>query len=260
MNDRDVLMRVIGEMALRIKSLGHEQADALKSAATHYDHGDYTREAIDRHAARTAAVMAEIYQELSGLACGTWFPEPDEVEQSTGLGLRVGLIRWTPPEGATVPQLRQWRMFVDELYQETLRQRNFTDDALKAAQATQQTGRLAPEDLSQPDPLTAPVEQEETGAHPVEIVGRGLPVTPPDGTPVPEEREGPAGYPEAPAVAPGAPVAGEEPRTQLPKRVKGLALQEACEAERRTEQGAHPDPAGGDAAPGGFQDGGPEHA
>ncbi|WP_242892629.1 hypothetical protein [Actinomadura litoris] len=258
------LLRVIKDLTDHATKLQEWRADADKAAAGHRSRGDYPREALSAHAADTYKTMAALNSELAEFIGGISLPDPGDVSVADGgLGFGIGhLAHWGPPPNPSMEELRRWRAFVDELVQALYRQRNATDRALRAAQATQATGQIAPEDLPQPDPLTAPV-QEGTGAHPVDVVGRGMPVTPPDGTPVPEEGD-PGGYPEKPAVAPVAPVAGEEPRPQLPKRVKGRAYELARAADNTAPapvQAPHPDTSGGDAAPGGFpQDGGAEHA
>lgn len=150
-------MQVIREMTARVHTLKQAQAAELAGAARHREHGDYTRAAIAEHAAQVNASMAVIYQEVAGILSGTWLPEAADVtEPGEGLGVRVGIIAWAPPQGATPAQLHRWREFCDELQQSAIRQKYLTDDAIPGAHATQATGQLAPEDMPQPDPLTAP--------------------------------------------------------------------------------------------------------
>lgn len=172
-------MEVVKEMTQRAHTLCKGQAAELANAANHRQHGDYTRAAIAAHAAEVSARMATIYEQLAGVVSGTWLPSPEEVtEPAEGLGVGVGIVRWAPPQGASPAQLHQWKAFADALNQVALRQKYRTDDLIRAAHATQVTGQLAPEDLPQPDPLTAAPAGEETGAHvlpPAPPVPAGLP-------------------------------------------------------------------------------------
>ncbi|MFG1857500.1 hypothetical protein ACGFJT_37090 [Actinomadura geliboluensis] len=160
MNDES-MMQVVHEITRRIHHLNRVQAAELNNAANHRQHGDYTRAAIAAHIAQKNAGMATIYRQLAGIVSGTWLPSPsDVIDISEGLGARVGIVWWAPPEDATPSQLHQWREFCDALHQMAMRQKYLTDYQLPAAHARQTTGQVSPRDTPEPDPLTASPAEE----------------------------------------------------------------------------------------------------
>ncbi|GAA4225941.1 hypothetical protein GCM10022254_09150 [Actinomadura meridiana] len=112
------------------------------------------------------------------LAGAPVLPTPGEVLPVGGLGMAISTLKMIPRKDPSPEELTSYRDLMRQVHETGLHQLQLAEALLREAQRTVITGQLAPEDMPQPDPLTAS-PGEESGAHKVPPV-LSAPVVEPD--------------------------------------------------------------------------------
>jgi hypothetical protein len=216
--------------ALKIRDHAAAQAAELETRAAD----------ADANAERWDAAALVKRQMIAQATGATVLPTPGMVVQVGELGLAIGALRMMPRADASAEELASFRDLMQAIHAQALHQSELAKGVLRERQATISTGRIAPEDLPQPDPLTAALAAESGGcAAPLrDVGGLGLPEV---GMPAAED-EGAGEAPEA-----------DEPESKPAPPERHVTAREGVRKiladRRRRKQGERPPVESGDARP-----------